>query len=180
VRRVLVLTTILAACHASAPTPAPVRPSPAPAATGPDLSDPLALLPASSDLVVRVDFAALRRSPLWAKYKPSIIETIAPSFVECGYDPFDEITTITAGMPIGGELGNFVIRGLDRDKTLHCLHTSKAETETSVTFDGDIITLTNKSGAINMLRFLDAHNALMQGSEPVNEFETPARISLVS
>lgn len=163
-RLLLVPTTLLAACHGPAAKPAPLPTSP-PRAVGPDLSDPLALLPADSDLIIRVDVAALRRSPLWTKYGHGFLETVAPSFADCGYDPFSEITTITAGMPLEGELGNFVIRGIDRDKTLHCLHASKAETATSVTFDGDFITLTNKSGSVNMLTFVDAHDAVMQGSK---------------
>jgi hypothetical protein len=164
------LTTLIAACHGPGPAPAPASPPPVPAPAGPDLSDPLALLPADSDVIVRIDVAAMRRSPLWAKYKDHVIAAIAPSFADCGYDPFSDITTITAGLPMSNELGNFVIRGLDRDKTLHCLHTSKVETDTSVTFDGDILTLTNKSGSVNMLTFVDAHNAVMQGStKPTKE-----------
>jgi hypothetical protein len=87
-----------------------------------------------------------------------------PGFAACKYDPLDDITTVTAGVPMGSELGVFVIRGLDRAKTLDCLRTSKIETKTDAIFDGDYVMLRNKSGKENLLKFVDAKNAVIQGS----------------
>lgn len=164
-----------AACHdAGQPVVQPAA-APSVATAGPDLRDPFALMPSDSDVFFSIDVAALRRSPLWAKYKSSVVELAGPSFAACGYDPFDDITLITAGMPLEGQLGVFVIRGLDRDKLLHCLHTPTPETATTVTYDGDFITFTNKSGTVNLMTFVDAHNAVMQGStHPTKETLTQA------
>jgi hypothetical protein len=164
---VLVLATSLAvtgACgQSSSRTPAVVR-DPPPAA-GPSLADPLALLPAASDVVIKVDVAAMRNSALFTRYRGMVRDFIVPGFADCQYDPFDDIDTLTAGIPMGAALGVFVVRGLDRDKTLRCLRTSKIETQTEAAFDGDVVTLRNKSGNTNLMVFVDARTAVIQGSK---------------
>jgi hypothetical protein len=161
----LVPLTLLACDKGDSPaprTPAIVNKAPTSAV---DVSDALALMPAESDVVITLDIAALRKSPLFAKYRATVSEFITPGFAGCAYDPFDEITTVTAGIPMSSTMGVFVMRGVDRDKTLECLRTSKVETNTAVSFDGDIVHLRNKSGALNLLTFVDAKTAVMQGSE---------------
>jgi len=169
----LLLPLTLLACDkgepakAKAPPPALVNKS----VPGPiDVSDPLALMPAESDVVITLDFAALRKSPLFAKYRGLVSEFIVPGFADCTYNPLDTITTVAAGIPMSSKMGVFVMRGLDRDKILACLRTSTKETNTTVSFDGDIVRLRNKSGALNLLTFVDATTAVMQGSEePTND-----------
>ena len=163
-RRVAVLFIALAACHdAAAPKPSVAPPPAAPA--GPDLRDPYALLPADSDVIARVDFGELRKSPLWAKYKSDVLDLLAPSFASCDVDPLAELGLFTAGMPASDALGVFVIRGLDREKYLHCVRRPSPETQSTITVDGDFIIDTNKSGNVNMLTFVDPHTAVMQGSK---------------
>lgn len=152
---------LLAACKAKPAGEA----APAPASAPVDLADPLALVPADSDMIVKLDLAALRTSSLWRSYQHEALVFLAPSFASCDYNPLDEITTITAGIPMASKQGVFVIRGVDRDKATKCLHASTPATNTTVTFDGDFITLTNKSGAVNMLTFVDARTLVMQGSK---------------
>ncbi len=134
-------------------------------ASGLSLADPFALLPADSDLVIRIDFAAMRSSTLFSNHRGMLRDFLVPGFADCGYDPFDDVDSVTAGVPMGAELGVFVVRGLDRDKTLNCLRTSKIETRTDAIFDGDVVALRNKSGNTNLLQFVDARNAVMQGSK---------------
>jgi hypothetical protein len=164
VRTFLVAIIALAACHET-PANTPVQPSANRASAAQiRFDDPLALLPASSDVVIQIDVAALRKSPLWTKYQQGVVDFLAPSFAGCGYNPLAELTTMTAGIPMGDELALFVFRGLDRDRTLHCLKTSTLDTNTTATFDGDIVKLVNKSGRINLITFLDAKTMVMQGS----------------
>jgi hypothetical protein len=127
--------------------------------------DPLALVPADSDILIRVDVAAVRTSPWFAKYERLVLEYLFPAFLECEYDPLKEVTTVTVGIPMDSEQGVFVVRGLDRDKTLDCLRSSKATTNTTVAFDGEFVTLTNKSGAVNLLTFPEPKVMVMQGSK---------------
>lgn len=154
---------MFAACHDAAPPPA-AKPAPQ-APAGPDLGDPYALLPADSDVIVRLDFAALRESSLWSKYKSAVFELIAPTSAACADSPLDGLTLVTAGLPVSDKLGVFVIHGLDQDRFVRCMHVSSPESNETATFDGNFITFTNKSGAVNMMTFVDAHTAVAQGSE---------------
>ncbi len=163
-RTVLAAVIVLAACHDTSTKP-PVPPRAKPAAPASvRVDDPLALLPASSDVVIKVDVAGLRKSLLWSEYQQWVVDFFAPSFAGCGYNPLADLDTVMAGIPMGDELGVFVFRGLDRDKTLHCLKTSNLETNTSAIFDGDIVKLVNKSGNVNLITFLDEETMVMQGS----------------
>jgi hypothetical protein len=140
-------------------------PAPGPAAAGLDLSDPLALVPADSDFVLTLDIAALHRSALWTRYEHEALALLAPSFAACDFNPLAEMSTITAGIPMGSEQGVFVFRGLDRDRTLGCLHRSGAHTDPAISFDGEFVTLSHKSGAVNMVTFVDPRTMVMQGSK---------------
>lgn len=174
----LIAILLLAACHKT-PAKPPVQPSAnrAPAAQAPAaqvrVDDPLALLPASSDVVLKLDVAALRKSPLWTKYQQYVADFILPSFKGCGYNPLTDMVTMAGGIPVGDELAVFVVRGVDR--TLHCLKTSTLETNTTAVFDGDIVRLVNKSGHVNLITFVDAETMVMQGSKnPTRETLTAA------
>lgn len=129
------------------------------------VDDPVALLPATSDVIIKIDAAALRESPLWMQYQQWVVDFLAPSFAGCGYNPLADLDSVTAGIPMGDELGIFVFRGLDRDKTLHCLKSSKLETNTDAIFDGDVVKLVNKSGNVNLITFVDEKTMIMQGSK---------------
>lgn len=133
--------------------------------TTPSLADPLALVPGMSDVVMKIDVSALRKSPLFTKYRGMVRDFIVPGFADCTYDPFDDLDTITLGIPMSAGLALFVVRGLDRDKTLRCLRTSKIETRTDAIFDGELVALRNKSGNTNLMKFVDAKTAVIQGSK---------------
>jgi hypothetical protein len=170
VRTCLIAIIALTACHET-PAKPPVQPSAnrAAAARAPAaqtrVDDPLALVPASSDVVFKVDVATLRKSPLWTKYQQHVADFILPSFKGCGYNPLADMVTMVGGFPVRDELIVFVVRGVDRDKTLHCLKTSTLETNTTAVFDGDIVRLVNKSGHVNLMTFVDAKTMVMQGSK---------------
>ena len=163
-RTLLVISLLLVGCRDRATKPPPANQL-GPVSPQVVLSDSLALVPTDSDIVMRVDVAALRRSSVFAKYEKQLLELVAPAFVECGFNPLQQITTITLGIPMASQQGIFVIRGLDRDKTFACLKSSKTDSRTTVAIDGDFITLTNKSGAVNMITFVDATTMVMQGSK---------------
>jgi hypothetical protein len=162
--RALTLFALLAACGSPTKPPSP----PARVATPPpstSTTDPLALIPAASDIVFKFDGAAARKSTLWTKYERYVLDFIAPALVECGYNPLRDLTSVTVGIPMGDELGLFVFRGIDREKTLGCLRSSTRETNTTATFDGEYVKLLNKSGKLNLLTFVDASTMVIQGSD---------------
>jgi hypothetical protein len=161
--RHLALLIALAACHDPVTKSAAPQPTALPGIAS---SDPLAWVPADSDLVMRIDVASLRKSPLWPKYAATVREVLTPSFIGCNYDPLAEVSSVSVGIPMNAaELGIFVVRGADRAKTLQCLHTSTTISNETVTFDGDYVTLTNKSGAVNIFTFVDDKTLVMQGSK---------------
>jgi len=130
------------------------------------LADPLALLPPQSELVLRVDVTALRRSSLFAKYESQILGFVAPAFAECGYNAISDITTFTAGFAMVKEvdLAVIVVRGIDRAKTLACLKSSKVKARTPVTFDGEFVSVTDKSGHVRVLTFADDRTLVIDDS----------------
>jgi hypothetical protein len=73
-------------------------------------SDPLRAVPASSFLVLSIDFESLRASPL---FKVAFGEDGArtfgfPSFAQsCGFDPLDRAAQVHLAVPEGGDQGDF-------------------------------------------------------------------------
>jgi len=152
------------ACDAGAKPAPPPAPDKVPAKAqwvataiaGPNL----AYLPADSDLFVHVDVAALRASKLWSTYEHDVAKLLVPGF-ECDDAPLHDAATVEIGVALKTGLGVFVIRGLDRDKTLRCLHASAA-----ARFDGDVVTVT-RGGETAILTFVDAATMVMQrGKQP--------------
>jgi hypothetical protein len=162
--RALAAAIVVASCGPTASPPVAAPPPAVEPDRGPSLADPLALLPADADIIVTVDVAALRKSPLFAAHRAMLRDFILPGFAGCDYDPFDELATFTLGVPLDRKLGVFVARGLDRDATLRCLRTSQVETPTVPVFDDDVVFLRNKSGHTNAMTFVSAKDAVIQGS----------------
>jgi hypothetical protein len=130
--------------------------------------DVLAYLPADTTVVFGLDLARLRKSALWAKYKPALEKAYGSQLAavksKCGFDPFETITTITVGLKADlNEDAVFVVRGLDRDKTTACVMKQAVPLATA-TADGDFITLHHQSGSQNMFTFVDASTVVLRGS----------------
>jgi hypothetical protein len=151
------MTCLVAACDAGEKPPSPTKPAPKIEVVRPDLSEPLMYLPADSDFVIKLDVAALRRAKLWQLYGNDIGKLLLPGLSGCTYDAASEMSLVTIGVPLATEAGVLVVRGIDRDKTLQCLHAS-----TAATFDGDFVTLTHKTRDVRTLTFADAHTMVVQ------------------
>jgi hypothetical protein len=120
----------------------------------------LAYLAADSDMIVHVDVTALRQSKLWPTYESHLANLLLPSFA-CTYAPVRDIATVEVGVTLETGLGVFVVRGIDRDKTLACLHQSAG-----VHFDGDFVTVIDGRGT-DILGFVDATTMVVQrGKQP--------------
>ena len=89
------------------------------------LSDPLAMMPANADLVVRLDVATLRRTSWWKQLAPRAWAKVAPELATCDYDVLGNIATLTAGVTQlkAGVSPDAVIvlHGIDREKTMKCV-----------------------------------------------------------
>jgi hypothetical protein len=161
------LALILVACqHDAAPVPSnKMAPPAAPVVT----TDVLGFIPLASDIVGGVDVKALRASPLWAEYQPHLVAAIGPQLADlkqkCGFDPIETIESVTFGVPNRSDPANgvVVIRGLDRDRTIACLATQIIP-DTTVTNDNGVLTLANKSGALNLVTFVDRSTLVLEGT----------------
>jgi hypothetical protein len=122
----------------------------------------LTYLPADSDVLVHVDVAKLRQSKLWPSYSHDAAKLLVAGFSNCDYDPMTEIASVDVGVPIASGLSVFVIRGIDRKKSLECFHRIEKEPDRSM-FDGDFFTLTTLRGT-RVMKFIDEHTLVVQGT----------------
>jgi hypothetical protein len=126
--RKLVVLALLAGCYTeSTPVVAPVA---APVATtnpyARTLGDPLGFLPRDAEIVVHLDATALRRTQLWARIEPALLEKAAgqlePLRRICGFDPIQQIERMTLGVRVAASSeGVLVIAGLDRTQLMGCM-----------------------------------------------------------
>jgi hypothetical protein len=172
-RLVLVILVVLSACDAGEKPRPPETVKPIAKAPQPKPSSAtfaLDYLPADVDIVMHLDVAKLRRSKLWASYANDVAKVVMRGFAHCSDEPMKEITSITIGIPLETELDVFVVRGIDRDKTLACLRDLK----TKFKFDGELVSYPVKSG-MHLLKFVDATTAVIQGpKQPTKDTLTKA------
>jgi hypothetical protein len=156
---------LVVACYHDA---APVAPPANKVAPDHGFADPLAFLPNDATVVFAIDLRQLRGSALWREYEPMIDAAVAPTFAKCGYDPLAALASISGAVRDSGD-GVFVLRGLDRARTLQCLDRLDLS-DTKVTDDHGVVTLVNKSGAVNMLTFANDTTLVIEGShQPTRE-----------
>jgi hypothetical protein len=157
--RALIAIMMLVACDAGEkPAPPALPAAKKPVDQKKTSSIDLTYLPASSDVVVRLDVAALRATKLWPKHAPAIWKLLVPQLAGCER-ALHGVTSLTLGLPVDASpTGVHVIRGIDRDIALRCLRDSKSS---GVTFDGDVITMRNVSGRLMTTTFVDAATLVM-------------------
>ncbi len=125
------------------------------------LKGALAAMPKETEMVFGLDFAQLRKSEIFKKYEPKIMEKIGKELEEfkakCGFDLKEKLTGVLAGMDLpvgGGEPRNMTlfVRGLDKGASLECLKKVAAEKSAegkTATIDGDYIEMAD-NGEIKM------------------------------
>ena len=102
-----------------------------------------AVFPGDSQLLVGINFGALRSSPMWTKSKDQVEAGLPPELkqlkAECGFDPVSELqTVIFAGSP-QKEDGVLVVKGLKRATVKGCIDKIAAKGEkVSATEEGNI------------------------------------------
>jgi hypothetical protein len=102
-----------------------------------------AIFPADSQLLVGVNFSALRASPMWAKSKDQVEAGLPPELKElrasCGIDPIAELeTVIFAGKPQAEE-AVLVVKGLKRASVKACADKLAAKGEkVAITEEGNL------------------------------------------
>lgn len=144
----LALVATLAACH-RAPGPAAPANQAEPPAAELIAKDPLAFLPRDSELVIDLDVARLKQSPLWAsQIEPQLRQILGATNLDalldaCGIDYLQATTRVTTGMKKTGDhyTGVIVVRGPDAATTMTCIERTTAK-QLKVTRDHDALLVT--------------------------------------
>lgn len=152
-----------AACYRGSAPPPPPAPAPVPVRDplAARARDPLAFLPADSELVAVIDVRSLRRSPTWRRLEPIIAAQAGTALGQfeaaCGFDPLAGLRRISfglRGLDDAEPTGVIVVRGIDRDAAMACIQAREGVTVERgyVTIDG------SDRGA---LTFVDASTAVV-------------------
>lgn len=111
----------------------------------------LAAMPKETDIVLGLDFQSMRKSAVFKKYEPQIMEKAAKGLEEfkqkCGFDPMEKLTGAIVGLqpnPGGEGLdgGTFFVRGFEKGPAIECikkLAAEKAAEGETANIDGDYI-----------------------------------------
>lgn len=183
--RVLLVTGLLAACGGN--RGAATLDNKAASARNASLAanEPLAFLPADSELVVGIDFQQVKQSPLWSRYSAEIPKFTGSALTDfktkCGYDPIATLRGVSLGFKNISETpaGVLVVRGLDRDKTMACfpqIFASKAPAK-QIKIDGAFITLPPEGGTSAVLTFVDASTMVFLMSPTASRAELEAALA---
>lgn len=135
------------------------------------LKGALAMMPKETEIVLGLDFAQLRKSELWKKYEPMLMEKIGKDLEEfkakCGFDPKDKLTGVLMGGTIGaGDMPNatFFVRGFEKGPVLDCLKKAAAEKAgegKTATIDGDYFEMSENGQASLRGLFIDDSTVLI-------------------
>lgn len=127
--------------------------------------DDLSLLPADSEIVLGLNFAQLQQSALWKQFAPKFMEKANAELAEfktaCGFDPFEAVKSVSAGMKTVGDekaQGIVVVHGPDKGKVTACLPKAKEELAKKggdVQVEGEVFTIVPKSGEKSTWTFVD-------------------------
>jgi hypothetical protein len=156
-RRYLALLVVLGACYRdAAPAGAPANKA-APADQARAANDELAFIPIDSDVVIGIEVARLRASPVWEQQLASVIEQAAASSLgkvkeQCGFDPIAVIERVTIGMKSrGGDAFDsiFVVRVGDAKRLLACVEREAGKSGT-VTKDGEVVLVRSGNTMVGM------------------------------
>jgi hypothetical protein len=127
-------------------------------------------LPIDSELVVRIDFKAVRASAMWEHFRPKIYDAIGAVLAmmreRCGFDPVESIASVALAMrSIQDRDAVAVIRGLDRDAYLACVASVRdSGGRVSVANDDGMFTFTGLSGHTLWGRFADRSTLVIHTS----------------
>lgn len=138
----------------------------------------LAAMPKDTDIVAGIDFQQLRKSAVFKKYEPQIMEKVGKDLEEfkqkCGFDPMEKLTGLLVGVrpKMGGGLdaGTFFVKGFEKGPAIECIKKAAAEKASegqTATIDGNFIELSENGTAKFRALFIDDQTALiiMTGDE---------------
>src|SRR5262245_38806189 len=147
--RFLLVALALAACHRAPTAAAPTNKAPEPDYRS-AAADELAFLANDADIVVGLDFVALRNSHMWSAFKPQL-EAFTKKFQVLGgacasYDFTATLERMTMAVKLrGGDRfsGSIVMHGGDMNRALECSVAEIRKKGGTVTVDRGATVTTN-------------------------------------
>ena len=125
----------------------------------------LAAMPKETELILGIDFQSMRKSAVWKKYEPMIMEKIGKDLEEfktkCGFDPMEKLTGVLMGaqLEVGGMSdGTFFVRGFEKGPSMECIKKAAAEKAAEgkvANIDGDYIEFLENGEAKMRALFID-------------------------
>ncbi|MFT3696839.1 MAG: sigma-70 family RNA polymerase sigma factor [Kofleriaceae bacterium] len=134
--------------------------------------DDLAMLPADAEVVVGIDMARIRNSPLWAIAAAPALSHMGDMKefqTECGFDPISSLSSVTVGLKGTGDHhdlnGSIILHGFSKTKLFPCvkkLHHPHGDDGPEITVDesGDVLFIEGNANHMAMT-FIDDTTALM-------------------
>lgn len=117
----------------------------------------LAMIPKDSDVVMGINFGALRSSDLYKQYAPMLMKAMGDKLSQfktaCGFDPVESIGSMTMG--IKGAKGDqdvtVVVTGFKKDQMTDCVKKMGDKDGKKVTIDGDYMEVDSPKGPMGIL-----------------------------
>jgi hypothetical protein len=138
------------------------------------LTRALSMMPSSSEFVAAIDFSQVRKSALWKKYEPMVLERAGKELAEfktlCGFDPIEK----ASGLVVGGRgkdmaEATILVRGFDKASVTTCVQKAvdKAKAEgkpTTAVIDGNYFEITGSDGQPARFAFVDDQTIIVKKS----------------
>lgn len=132
----------------------------------------LAAMPKETDIVIGIDFQSMRKSAVFKKYEPMIMEKAGKGLDEfktkCGFDPMEKLTGVIMGMQpsMGGglEAATVFVRGFEKGPAIDCIKKAAAEKAAegkTANIDGDYIEFLENGEPKFRTLFIDDSTALI-------------------
>lgn len=153
--RILLVALLVAGCYRDS-TPASTPPANKQRAPEQITSDVLAFIPKESDVVVGVDLARLRSSPLWASQIEPVISNNGGDELRkirstCGFDPLTAISHVAFGtrkLDTDSE-ATVVARGIEPRGAIDCVARLVKDRE-PIAHDGDTLVIAEKGESFQL------------------------------
>jgi hypothetical protein len=111
------------------------------------VDDQLGFLPLDSEIVIGIDVAALRATPIWSRFVPQIQQMMGRDYVElrdaCGFDAFETVQRIAIGFRVDDTdvSGVMVVHGVPGGKLLDCVANQFGKGGNAATRDRGVVVL---------------------------------------
>ncbi|MBK9037513.1 MAG: hypothetical protein IPL61_40755 [Myxococcales bacterium] len=151
------------------------------------LARALSMMPATSEMVIAIDFKQIRSSGLWKKYEDKLMGQIGTELSQfkamCGWDPIEKASgALAAGRGKQMEELTVFVRGFDKAAVTDCIKKAAAAPDASgraANIDGDYVELTKPGKDPIRFMFADDQTIVIQRVPGSDEMADKAALQKV-